>query len=193
MSLIQFEDRIIDIFTAEVDEETIEDIEHDLKTELTQGLMTFDDLSSISFSKYADIDSIREKIRSTGYRGEILCDPVHVIGSCGRKVFAREGDEIYIIDDLDYAAMKKKAIELWKKYESNALLNAKVREYISGNAQNVDSILKPYLDGICHGLLEDIHYTKEITHPDFPGHEGVPEISENNVIQAVELIVYNTI
>ncbi len=179
---VPLRDQTLDVFSADEDEHVLEDIGHVLKPLLASGLIGLDGLSNVSISEDADIESIREMIRSTGYHGDILYDPIHVLNSSGRRIIARNGDEIYVIDDFDSNALKEKTLDLWKDIETKALLDAEIREHISGKGETIDSIIGPYLDEICLKIIDDFHYTKAFVYPDFPGHEYIMKIKQEDIV-----------
>jgi hypothetical protein len=193
MSKIPFEKQKVDIFTPAKNDEAYGNIKKAFKVMITAGIMKFSGLSDISFSEQINLDSVRNRIRSLGYYGEIKYKPLEIFDALNKKVLGKMGDCLYIVNSFEDAEITKEILDIWNDFYANAILNAMVREYILDEEITLGDTVRPFLNDVLDLMLKHLEYRYVIAFPRFLGYDDIPEFNEMKYMQSLRSIIYDTI
>ena len=193
MSKTLFEKQKVYIFTPAKDDETYGNIKKSFKVLITARIIKFSRLSDISFSEQINLDSVRNRIRSLGYYGEIGYKPLEILDALNKKVLGKMGDCLYIVNSFEDAEITEEILGIWNDIEAKAILNSLVMEYVLYKEITLGDTVQPFLNDVFDRTLKHLEYRYVIVFSPFQGYGDIPEFNEMEYMQSLRSIIYDTI
>ena len=99
------------------------------------------------------LDSIREKIRSTGYNGKIFYDPKTVFHHRGRILYQVEGNYLITMPELQDSIVEKTIRTLWRNRHTE-LYNRRILLIASSSGEvQAKDFFEKYSENVIHSFF----------------------------------------